>query len=299
VGALVASTIMTGRALAPLGQVAGLITRFQQSRVALKALDTIMNLPSERPVGKQFLHRDDFNGKIEFKSVKFVYPDQQLEALSDISFKINPGEKIGIIGRIGSGKTTIGRLMAGLYEPNEGSVLFDDTDLRQLDPAELRSRIGYVGQDNFLFFGSVRDNIRLGAPWVSDEAMVRAAAMSGALDFVKANPAGFDMQVGERGMSLSGGQRQAVVLARALLLDPPVLVFDEPTSQLDNLSERMFISRLKDKLEGKTLILSTHRGSALDLVDRLIVVDSGRVVADGPKENVLAALKEGKLRAAE
>jgi ATP-binding cassette subfamily C protein LapB len=298
VGALVAATILTGRALAPLSQVASLITRFQQSRVALKALDNIMHLPSERPADRQFLHRDTFEGKIEFSSVEFSYPGQQIAAVRNASFTIQPGEKVGIIGRIGSGKTTVDRLISGLYEPDGGAVLIDDTDVRQLDPAELRHAIGYVGQDNFLFFGSVRDNIRLGAPWVDDEAMVRAAQLAGVHDFVKAHPQGYDMQVGERGMALSGGQRQAVVLARALLTDPPILIFDEPTSQLDNQTERQFIRNLNEIVTGKTLIISTHRSSILELVDRLIVLDQGKVVADGAKETVVAALKEGKLRTA-
>lgn len=298
VGALVAATILTGRALAPLGQVAGLITRFQQSRVALKALDDIMKLPSERPSDRQFLHRDHFDGKIAFSGAHFSYPGQQIEALRGISFKIEPGEKVGIVGRIGSGKTTVDRLMCGLYEPDRGAVLIDDTDVRQLDPAELRHAIGYVGQDNFLFFGSVRDNIRLGAPWVDDEAMLRAARLAGVHDFVKAHPQGYDMQVGERGMNLSGGQRQAVVLARALLTDPPILIFDEPTSQFDNQTELQFIKNVKDIIPGRTLVISTHRSSVLELVDRLIVLDRGQVVADGPKQHVVSALKEGKLRSA-
>lgn len=298
VGALVAATILTGRALAPLGQIASLISRFQQSRVALKALDGIMKMPSERPADRQFLHRDSFEGKIEFSGVHFSYPGQQLEAVRGVSFRIQPGEKVGIVGRIGSGKTTIDRLISGLYEPSAGAVLIDDIDARQLDPAELRRAIGFVGQDNFLFFGSVRDNIRLGASWVDDEAMVRAAKLSGVHDFVKAHPQGYDMPVGERGMALSGGQRQAVVLARALLTDPQILVLDEPTSQFDNQSEAQFIRNVKGIVGERTLIISTHRSSVLELVDRLIVLDRGQVVADGPKQQVVTALKEGKLRTA-
>jgi ATP-binding cassette subfamily C protein LapB len=188
--------------------------------------------------------------------------------------------------------------MIGLYEPKDGAVLMDGTDIRQIDPADLRRNVGYVSQDNYLFFGTVKDNIAFGAPQVDDQAILRAAHVAGVTDFLRAHPHGFDLQVGERGMGLSGGQRQAIVIARALLLDPPIVLLDEPTSNMDNSSEAVFKNRLAEVLPGKTLVLITHRSSLLSLVDRLIIVDRGKVVADGPKEEVLTALKQGQIRAA-
>jgi len=297
-GALVASTILTGRSLAPLSSIAAMLTRLQQSRVALRSLDSIMKSPVERPRDKTFLHRPRLSGEVEFQKVTFNYPNQENAALDGISFKIKLGERVGVLGRIGSGKSTLARLTIGLYEPKDGSVLMDGTDIRQIDPADLRRNVGYVSQDNYLFFGTVKDNIAFGAPQVDDQAILRAANVAGVTDFLRTHPHGFDLQVGERGMGLSGGQRQAIVIARALLLDPPVVLLDEPTSNMDNSSEAMFKNRLAEVLPGKTLIMITHRSSLLSLVDRLIIVDRGKVVADGPKEEVLAALKQGQIRAA-
>ena len=298
VGALVAATILTGRALAPLGSIAAMLTRLQQSRVALRSLDAIMKSPVERPADKAFLHRPRVRGQIEVQGVNFGYPNQEMKALDTINLKIKPGERVGILGRIGSGKSTIARLLIGLYEPAEGAVLMDGTDIRQIDPADLRRNVGYVSQDNYLFFGSVRDNIAFGAPHVDDQTILRAAHVAGVTDFLRTHPHGFDLQVGERGMGLSGGQRQAIVVARALLLDPPVIVLDEPTSNMDNSTEALFRKRLTQILPEKTLILITHRSSLLGLVDRLVIVDGGKIVADGPKDEVLTALKQGQVRAA-
>ncbi len=298
VGALVAATILSGRSMQPLAQVAGLLTRYHQSMAALSALDKIMKAPVERPHGKVFLHRPEFSGNLEFKDVVFSYPRQEVKALDKISFRIKGGERVGIIGRIGCGKSTIERLMLGLYEPTEGAVLLDGTDLRQIDPADLRRNIGCVPQDVYLFFGSVKENIALGTPHADDAAILRAARIAGVEDFIRHNPAGFDLQVGERGQALSGGQRQTIALARALIHDPAILILDEPTSSMDNRSEEQFKLKLKEILEGKTLILITHRASMLSLADRLIVIDSGRVVADGPKDKVLEALSSGKIRTA-
>ena len=295
-GALVAATILTGRSLAPLGAVAAMLTRLQQSRVALKSLDQIMKAPVERASDKAFLHRPRLNGLIEFKDVCFKYPQQEPLAVDHVSLKINPGERIGILGRIGSGKSTLARMCVGLYQPAEGSILIDGTDIRQIDPADLRRNMAYVAQDNYLFFGSVRDNIAFGAPHIDDQTILRAANVAGVTDFLRTHPHGFDLQVGERGMGLSGGQRQSVAIARSLLLDPPIILLDEPTSHMDNSSEAMFKNRLGQVLPGKTLILVTHRSSMLTLVDRLLIVDGGKIVADGPKEEVLAALKKGQIR---
>lgn len=298
VGALVACTILTGRALAPLSQVAGLLTRYHHARAALDGINRMMALPVEREPGKNFVRRPSFRGAVEFKDVSFSYPAQPVAALQNISFRIEAGERVGIIGRIGSGKTTIEKLIMGLYQSSSGSVWVDGVDLQQIDPADLRKNIAYVSQDPMLFYGTLRDNITFGAPYVDDQAMLDAAEIAGVTEFANRHPLGFDMPVGERGEGLSGGQRQTVAIARALLLDPPLLLLDEPSNSLDNRSEENLKSKLAEYLEGKTLILVTHRASMLSLVNRLMVVDGGRVIADGPKEQVLEALSGGKLHVA-
>lgn len=298
VGGLIASTIFTSRILAPFAQIAGLITRYFQTIQALRNIDKIMNLPVERPPRQSFVHRPTFQGDIEFRGVTFNYPGQEIPALANVSFKIAQGERIGIIGRIGSGKTTIEKLLLGLYQPTEGAIWIDGIDLQQIDPADLRRNVGHVPQDLTLFFGNVKDNIVLGAPYVDDAAMLRAAEISGVNEFVQRHPKGFDMPIGERGEGLSGGQRQSIAIARALLLDPPILMLDEPSNSLDNRSEETFKSRLASHLQNHTLIIVTHRASLLTLVNRLIVLDNGRIIADGPKEQVLEALSGGRLNAA-
>lgn len=297
-GGLIACRILAGRSMSPIGAVAGLLTRFQQSRMALKSLDLLMHQPNERPADKVFIHAQSLEPTIAFEKVRFRYPNSQSLALDDVTLSISPGEKVGIIGRTGSGKSTLGRLCLGLYEPLEGSVKLGGIDLRQLHVADLRHRIGYVSQDNFLFYGTVRENISFGAPYVDGKAILRAANIAGVTDFVRKHPSGFDWQVGERGMNLSGGQRQAITIARALLLDPQILVLDEPTSAMDNASEAQFRQRLETALDGKTLLLCTHRTSMLQLVDRLVVIDGGKVVADGPKAEMLKALRAGKIAVA-
>lgn len=295
-GGLIACSILAGRAMAPLGQVAAVLTRYHQAKTALDTLNGIMRLPSERPVERVFVHRPLLKGAIEFKNVTFTYPGQKLAALNDISFRVAPGERVGLIGRVGSGKSTVEKLILGLYEPDTGSVLIDGTDIRQIDPADLRRNIGCVPQDVVLFQGSIRENITLGAPFVDDAAVLRAARIAGVEDFVSRHPLGYDLNVGERGEALSGGQRQSIAIARALLLDPPILVFDEPTSAMDNGAESRFMQRIARELPGKTLLLVTHRASLLALVERLIVMDNGRIVADGPKDKVLKALASGQIR---
>jgi ATP-binding cassette subfamily C protein LapB len=298
-GALIASTILTGRALAPLGLVASALTRYHQSKAALTSLNKLMDLPVERPTGREFLHRPDFKGGVEFKKVSFRYPEQPIDALSEISFKIQPGEKVAFIGKIGSGKSSIEKLILGLYEPSEGSILLDGTDIRQIDPVDLRRNVGYAPQDVTLFFGSIRENIALGKPFADDAAILKAAEVAGVSSFVNRHPSGFDMPVGERGEGLSGGQRQSVTVARALLLDPPVLVLDEPTNAMDNSTEEQFKRRFAETLGDKTLLLVTHKASLLSLVDRIIVLDQSRIVADGPREQILTALKKGQIKVSE
>lgn len=295
-GGLIACTILTGRALAPVAQVASLLTRYHQARASLDSLNKMMTLPVEREPGKKFLHRPTFKGSIEFKNISFSYPDQPIKALDSISFKINAGERVGFIGRIGSGKSTIEKLMMGLYEAQEGSILIDGTDIRQLDPSALRRQIGYVPQDISLMFGSVKDNITLGSHFADDASILHAAELAGVNNFVNKHPAGFDMPVGERGSSLSGGQRQSIAVARSLLLSPPIYIMDEPSNSMDNSTEEAFKQRFSSELNTQTLILVTHRASLLTLVNRLIVMDGSKIVADGPKEKVLEALKQGQIK---
>jgi ATP-binding cassette subfamily C protein LapB len=294
-GGLIALVILTRQVIAPMAQVANLATRFHRAKEALRALNEIMELPVERPMGKTFLHRTGFHGSIGLKNLTFAYPGQSVNVLNNISLTINAGEKVGIIGPIGSGKTTLGKLMLGLFEPSSGMVTMDGTDIRQIDPAELRHYIGYVPQDIMLFRGTVRDNLTLGTHDIDDTSIMRAAEIAGVDEFVKKQPNGFDMEVGEFGRGLSGGQRQSVAMARAVLLDPPVLVLDEPTSNMDSRTELRLKNNLAKMVKNKTLLLITHRASLLEMVDRIIVIDNGVVVADGPKASVLDALKKGQL----
>ncbi len=299
VGALVACTLLTGRALAPLSQVVATLTKYHHAKSSLGTLSKMMEMPLERGHDKVFLHRDSFVGEIEFKNVSFSYPGQEVEVLKDVSFKITPGEHVAIIGRVGSGKSTLEKLILGLYEPSEGAILFDGTDMRQLDPIDIRRNIGYIPQDIMLFYGNVKDNICLGMPYADDAAILRAAEIGGVTDFVNRHPMGFDLQIGERGEGLSGGQRQAMAIARAMLHDPPILIMDEPSNSMDNTTEEQLKGRLANCVAGRTLMLVTHRASLLKLVSRIIVVDSGSIVADGPKEQVLEALNSGKVKVAQ
>lgn len=295
-GALVACVMLSGRAIAPMSQVANLVISYHQAATALKGLNEIMALPAERDEQQQFVHREELEGAIEFKNVSFAYPGEQQSALDRVSFSVKPSEKVALIGRIGSGKSTIEKLILGLYSANDGSVRIDGIDINQIDPVDLRRNFGYMPQDIMLFAGSVRDNIVVGSPQTDDTRLVEIAKLTGVSDMVNRHPQGFDMQVGERGAALSGGQRQSVAVARSLIHDPNVLVLDEPTASMDNASEEQIKAMLKSYSENKTMLVVTHKMSLLSLVDRIIVMDSGRVVADGPKEAVLDALKQGRLQ---
>ncbi len=297
-GALIASSILSARALAPLAQMVSLLTRFNHSMVALKALDDIIHLPSERPEGKTFLHRPNLKGDIEYHGIDFSYPGQENLALRDFSLKIKAGEKLAFLGRIGSGKSTIEKLTLSLYTPQKGSIIIDGTDIRQIDPADLRHNIGYAPQDIYLFFGSVRENITFGSSDIDEESFMRAAEISGVLNFVRHHPQGFDMPVGEGGSMLSGGQRQTIAIARALVRDPSIFIMDEPTAMMDNASEARLAIRLGEYLKDKTFILITHRVPLLSLVDRLVVMDGGRLVADGPKAKIIEMLNKSQVRSA-
>ncbi len=290
-GALVASVIMTGRALAPLAQVAGLLTRLQQSRESLHQLNELMKKPVERPTGKHFISKPVVDGQIEFRDVLFHYPGQSVPALNHVNISIEAGERVGVIGAVGSGKTTLERLILNLYQPESGSVLLDGADVRQIDPGDLRRSVGAVQQSPQLFYGSVRENITMGHETSPERAILRAAQLAGVMEFLGESQHGLDTQVGERGEALSGGQRQAVAIARALLYDPSVLILDEPTASMDPASETRLLKRLHTLCQGKTTILITHKGPMLALVDKLILIDRGRIVAYGPKDEVIRKLQ--------
>ncbi|MBH8580530.1 type I secretion system permease/ATPase [Halomonas pacifica] len=296
-GGLIAAYLLSSRAMAPISQAAALLAQYHQSATALAGLDQVMAKPQEREAGRHLISRPVIRGEIAFDKVSFRYPEEAQDALRDVSLKITAGEKVALLGRIGSGKSTLDKLILGLYQPTAGAVSVDGVDIRQWDPMDLRRHIGYVPQDISLFFGSLRDNIIAGAgsEGISDETLQQALEVAGLTELVNRHPLGLDMPVGERGESLSGGQRQSVAIARALVLDPTILLLDEPTSAMDHASEEAFKARLAALAEHKTLIVVTHRTSLLALVERIIVVDAGKVVADGPKEKVVTALRSGQI----
>jgi ATP-binding cassette, subfamily C, bacterial LapB len=297
VGALVASTMLSGRVLAPISGIASVITRTTQTFVALKALNRVMALERERPPERTYVARRIKGGSVAFENVTFRYPNGALNALEKVSFRVSPGERIGIIGRIGSGKTTVGRLLAGFYEPLDGRVLVDDVDLRQYDPADLRTGVGFVLQDTDLFFGKLRDNIALGKPSATDEEILEAARLSGVETFIAGHPLGYEMPVSEGGRSLSGGQKQAIGLARALIRHPKILFLDEPTAHFDVRSEAEFLNRLKVlAAQDMTIIISTHRLSLLAFVERLLLFEQGKLVADGPRDKIIEMLQGGRVK---
>ena len=296
-GALVGSVMLVGRALGPLSQVAGLLTRFNQSWQSLKHLEDLMKRPVERPVGKHFITKSRPQGKIEFRDTTFKYPGQSYPAIKGLNFTIEAGEHVGIIGAVGSGKTTLSRLLVNLYQPDTGAILLDGTDVRQIDPGDLRRNIGSVQQSPNLFYGSVRENITMGHETAPERAVIRAAELAGVLEFLHDSEKGLDTQVGERGESLSGGQRQAVAIARSLLYDPPILVLDEPTASMDPTSELRLRERLKILSQGKTTILITHKGAMLELVDKLILMDRGKIIAYGPRDEIIRRLQSREFTA--
>lgn len=294
-GGIIAASMIAGRCLAPLGQVAGLMMQFHNARTSLKSIDNYMKMPIEHGAEQEYVSRPQLRGEIEFRGVAFSYPGSEQASLTHLNFRIQAGERVGIIGRIGSGKSTLEKLILGLYQPTEGAVLIDGVDVRQIDPIDLRRSIGHVPQDPMLFYGSLKHNLLVGAPHASEADMLHAARIAGVDEFVAQHPKGYDMTVGERGESLSGGQRQSIAVARALINDPPMLLLDEPSSNLDNQSEAQLKQRLVAASAGKTIVLVTHRTALLELVDRLIVVDAGRIMADGPKEQVIQALRQGQI----
>jgi ATP-binding cassette subfamily C protein LapB len=293
-GGLIAVVMLGSRMLAPLGQVAALIANFQQTKTAYDAINSIMKLDVEREEAKKFVERPLFKGKIEFQHVNFIYPDTDKKILDDVSFIINPGESVGIIGTNGSGKTTIEKLILGLYEPTEGSILIDGIDIKQIDPADLRRSISYVPQDVVLFQGTLKENIILREPDASDEDILYVSKLSGINDFVDVHPMGYDMPVGERGDDLSGGQKQSISIARAFIHPAPIILLDEPTNSMDSTHEINFIRTIHTYQRKRTMLLISHKNNLLALAQRLILLDKGRVILDGTHADVIKKLNTPK-----
>ncbi len=292
-GGLIAIVILTGKTLSPMGQVASLMTNYEDTKTSYDTLNEIISQPSERPSGKKFVQRPDFSGHIEFADVTFSYPNTEVPALKNVSFIIKPGEHVAIIGRIGSGKSTINKLILGLYEPDSGQILIDGIDIKQIDPADLRKHLGYVSQDIMLFRGTVKDNITYRATHASDAAMIRAAQISGTSEFIKKHPKGYEMPIGERGQGLSGGQRQSIGIARAFLLNAPIMLLDEPSNAMDQVTEARLLENLSVNLKGTTSLIVTQKMNLLKIVDRVIVMNEGKVFIDAPKEDALLKLQGG------
>jgi ATP-binding cassette subfamily C protein LapB len=287
-GQIIAVSMLTGRALAPVSQIANLVVRWQQTNYSYQALEKIMKAPTDE--ASTSLQAPPLTGAVEFRDLAFAYP-KSTPVIERLNLKIKPGERVAIIGKLGSGKSTLLKLLVNQYAPSSGSVLVDDLVTTQLQPQSLRRQIGYVPQDVVLFHGSMRENIELGRVQASDEALL-GAMRSACLDEVVAQlPEGVGTQVGERGDRLSGGQRQIVAIARALLMKPKLLLLDEPSSMIDPATEQKLIGRLR-ALQDTTIIVVTHRMAMLALVDRLVVMDGGRLVADGPRDEVLKALSQ-------
>jgi ATP-binding cassette subfamily C protein LapB len=295
VGALMASVILGSRAIAPIGQLASLVNRYHQAKSAYRNLDNVMHQPVERPREKKFLHRPMLKGHFEFRDVTFAYPRTTQPILKDININIRAGEKVAIVGRIGSGKSSLVKLMVNFFEPSSGALLIDETDMRQIDPADLRRNVSYMGQDTALMSGTIRENIVMGCPGATDEEVLKIAELTGVHDFVRRNQMGYDAPVGERGEGLSGGQRQSVALARTLIMDTSVLILDEPTNAMDTATEAQLLRNLEKFIKDKTFILVTHKPALLHLVTRLILLDEGQVVIDGPRDTVLQAIASGKV----
>lgn len=293
-GALIGAVMLSARAIAPLSSVVSLATRYQGARAAMVSLDRLMSLPSEREPGKSYVPHPQVTGQIGLRDVTFAYPasgsDPAPEVIKGINLRFEAGERVAVLGRIGSGKSTILRLLAGLYQPTGGMVEVDGLDLRQIDPADFRARVGFVSQEPRLFFGTLRENVLMGRASADANRLTEVAHLTGLDRMVAAHPLGWELPVGEMGGLLSGGQRQLVALARCLITQPQILLMDEPTSSMDAQSEVMFLRQLKEAAGSCTLIMVTHRPAVLDLALRLTVIDGGQVVLDGPKNKVLAAL---------
>jgi ATP-binding cassette subfamily C protein LapB len=284
-GGLIACSILAGRTVAPLGTIAQLLTRINAAQTAYRQINRMMEQPAEGP-GGEGLRLQNLKGGLEFRDVDFRYPGAAELALSGVSFRVAPGEHVALIGPIGSGKSTIARLLIGLYPPESGLVLIDGTDIRQLTTKSLRAKVGALFQDNVLLTGTIRENIMLGRDDVDDDELLRASQVSMAHEFISRMPNGYDLKLADRGDGLSGGQKQSIALARALVGKPPIIILDEPTSSVDQETEARLMMNLRNEFAGRTLILITHRPSLLALVDRVIVMTQGRIALDGTPDAV-------------
>ena len=289
-GGLIAVVILTSRTVAPMGQAAGLISNYSDAKTSYVTLDEIIQKEAERPAGHEFVERPRFKGKIEFKNVSFNYPGTEVPALTDVSFVIEPGEKVAFIGRIGSGKSTIAKLILKLYEPTSGTILIDDIDLAQIDPADMRRYTSYVPQDITLFKGTIKDNIISSEQHPDVADVIYAAQVSGVEDFVRKHPLGYELPIGERGVGLSGGQKQSVGIARAFMQPSSIMIMDEPSNAMDQTTESILLNNLKEALVDQTLLLITQKYSLLDLTQRVIVMHNSKVLLDGKKEDVIKQL---------
>lgn len=292
-GGLIAIVILSSRAVAPMGQAAGLITNYEDAANSYRLLNDIMHRPIERPKDKNFVTHSEINGKIEFRNVSFSYPNTDIEVLKNVSFVINPGEHVAILGKIGSGKSTILKLILKLYEPTQGTILIDDIDLSQIDPANLRKNIGYVSQHVSLFNGTLKENITFRASYVTDQKMIEAAKIACVDKFANNHPRGYEMQIGENGEGLSGGQIQSVGIARACLFNYPIMLFDEPANSMDKQTEKNVLNNLRINLENRTMCLITQKMSLLQIVDKVIVLNNNTVYINGPKDDVIKTLSQG------
>jgi ATP-binding cassette subfamily C protein LapB len=281
---------LTSRTVAPIGQAAALIANYSDAKTAYETLNEIISREVERPAGKEFVERPKFQGKIEFRDVCFNYPGTEIPALSNVSFVIEPKEKVAIIGRIGSGKSTIAKLILKLYEPTSGKILIDDIDITQIDPADLRRFVSYVPQDVHLFKGTIKENIVSSEQYPDVGAIINAAQVSGVEEFVRTHPLGYDMPIGERGAGLSGGQRQSVGVARALMHESSIMIMDEPTNAMDQTTEKKLMENLKKELKDQTLLVITQKMALLDMAQRVIVMHNSKVLLDGKKADVLKQL---------
>ncbi|MGM3276027.1 type I secretion system permease/ATPase [Ralstonia sp. 24A2] len=293
-GALIGTVMLAGRITAPLSQVMGLALRFQQAKAAFHSLNELMKKPVDRDPTREYLPKPPLTGQLSLKRVEFSYPAPPMQPnpaiLKGVNLSIKPGERVAILGRIGSGKSTLLRVMGRLYAPTKGQMLTDGLDVEQIDPADWRKTVGYVGQDARLFHGTLRENVMIGRPEASAEEFLRVLRLTGLDQVAAKHPRGINLPISEGGEGISGGQRQLVSLARTLLARPQLLLLDEPTSAMDSQTETIFLDHLVRATEGQTLVVVTHRPSLLQLVERIIVVEDGKVAADGPKDKVLAAL---------
>lgn len=287
-GALVACSILSSRMLAPIAQITGVLGRWQQAKVAKQGLDELMKKPVDRPDRAQLIHRKVILGNYEFKGVVFKYTeDDPRPSLVIPQLKINAGEKIAILGRNGAGKSTLLQLLAGMQIPEQGKISLDGVDQSLIDPDDIRRDMTLLNQNAQLFYGTIRENLTLGAPLATDQDILNALKISNALDIVEQKKEGLDHIVLEGGTGFSGGQRQSLLLTRSILRNPNILLLDEPTAALDDVSERSLIEHLKQWAAHRTLIVATHRPAVLQLVDRIIVIQDGKIVKDGPRDEIL------------